>query len=255
MKKQYQRFVSFSIVSILLVAFLIFSSKTSPNTCRNGYYYLGEITSNQPVEMNLSCDLRTLKITGDEGMEIQTIVAEDVPLVDDIHPDLVSFVDYSDDSDHSLGEVQVSNDYNFDGYNDLEIIYSYGAGDSQITQKSIFLYSPETRSFVYHKELSSIPNVYPDEILQRISTHIGLGYGAYEEQSYTWHDNSLQIVGKEECTLVDPKGHAILDFNTIDDSSRYRQTVKSFINGKADRTNIKYYPYKSDTYSCSNSPK
>jgi len=147
--------------------------------------YEGTIKEGQEVKIILSCDHKKLKISG----AVNQVISSKFQLAD-----LVS----------GSNVIGVKEDYNFDGYNDLESISSNGQGISALDSYEIFLYDSELNKFVFNEELSNIVNIYPEVSDQTIRQEFNFGYGiGFERIIYRWEGDKLIKITKEECRLVE----------------------------------------------------
>lgn len=69
---------------------------------------------------------------------------------------------------HPFGEgAFIAKDLNFDGYLDLMLEYDYGSGGSW---SYVWLFSPKTKKFFYHDELSKLSELTPDSSTRTLTT-------------------------------------------------------------------------------------
>lgn len=156
--------------------------------------YNGNIQSNMPVNIVLSCDHKTFTITGSINQIITSRDTVDSSYKGEISElaDLVSGTEV----------VKVNTDYNFDGYNDLSTINSNGSGVNQVDGYYIFLYNPSLKKFVYNKELSQIENVYVPEGSKNEVASSAYYINGYKTTFYTWSQGKL-IESRKTVTCVD----------------------------------------------------
>jgi|GEM_PF-7089039 len=105
------------------------------------HHYEGKIHTGMSVSATLSCGLDTLTLSGSINQVITSA---------DISPGREGLLQEAKDG---YDPVTFKDDYNFDGYNDLATLESYG---SEVRAYNIFLFDPVKKVFVYNKELSAI---------------------------------------------------------------------------------------------------
>ena len=97
--------------------------------------------------------------------------------------------------------VHVSEDYNFDGYNDLSTIISNGSGNFAIDTYIIFLYNEKENKFLFSKDLMGKENLTVNPKTKIISEIYSCGLDKNDEYiirstEYKWQQNKLKRVGK-----------------------------------------------------------
>ncbi len=102
-------------------------------------------------------------------------------------------------------EMLFSEDMNFDGYNDLELVSSWsGMGNDCY---SFWLYNPLKETFEYNESLNKLCNPGPDEKDKTLKT--GWNGGAlrciYTMQVYKWKGKELVLIGDAEENISDEK--------------------------------------------------
>lgn len=133
----------------------IIQTRSSDPDCTDGVYeniYYGEIKKDMPVKVVLSCDQERFNIVGSVTQLIDSTNGIDLA------GDDVVLVDISSGSQ----VVDIEDDYNFDGYNDLSAISSNGQGFDGVDSFNIFLYNPKIQKFVYNAEISKLQNTLMD---------------------------------------------------------------------------------------------
>lgn len=104
---------------------------------------------------------------------------------------------------NGLGEL-AREDFNFDGYPDLMMRSAF---DPQTENSSycIWLYDPNTQSFVFSEELSRLVNPQPDPENKTVisRTNERCAEQCYTQDTYKWSDGHLQLA-REESLTEDP---------------------------------------------------
>lgn len=97
-------------------------------------------------------------------------------------------------SDPDLSQLIGTDDLNFDGYQDLELLQFYIPHLAKRLY-CVFLWNPKTGYFVFSKQLSDISvNLKVDTKAQTIHTREDWMGGAWEESSYRWNDGKLNLI-------------------------------------------------------------
>jgi len=153
------------------------------------HYYEGDIDQGKHVKITLSCDHKKMNIT---GAVTQTIISSDVLKDDNVFAGL---------ADLSSGEavVEVSNDFNFDGYNDLSSIVNNGQGANAVKEYLIFIYNLSSDKFDFNKDISSLTNVNVDsenkEIFQEFCMPVnGSSKSECIKTRYKWVNQQLEEI-------------------------------------------------------------
>lgn len=108
------------------------------------------------------------------------------------------------DGTHS---INFDEDYNFDGYNDLQVIVSAGSGWAAVITSNYYLYDPSLDSFEFNDELSSYTNLYVARDKRRLAVSQGLGmYWGHYAKYYVWRDGELVKDETKTCDLVGKDG-------------------------------------------------
>jgi hypothetical protein len=109
-------------------------------------------------------------------------------------------------------------DYNFDGYPDINALSSQGASNLMY---EIFLYNQKTKEYERNLELSAMMNVTVDNETKTIKTYGKGGHAGmiYSSGEYKWEKGKLALVAKEN-----------QDYDN--DLDKYIHTVKTLQNGK-----------------------
>jgi len=81
--------------------------------------------------------------------------------------------------------IEVTTDYNFDGYMDISILANVGTHNSE---SNIFIYNPQTKEYYHHKELSEGSDIEVDAENQAIRKHGMRGNAGltYSVKDYKW---------------------------------------------------------------------
>lgn len=117
------------------------------------------------------------------------------------------------------GDFFKTEDMNFDGYKDIQILNSWGATGN--TSWSYWLFDPAKQEFVYNDELSQLDGPYPIENKKLIGTWSNGGAAAciYDYRIYRWEGNKLVLIREAEQDL-------------IEGTSLFHKVVRSLQNGK-----------------------
>jgi len=174
----------------------------------------GDVKWAMPIKAVLSCDHEKITISGSINQTISS--------------DLVDFYDGGEKvildelvEPEGIEDNIFAKDYNFDGYDDLVIVYIRGNGVSAIETDLIFIYDEKDNKFVFQSDLSSLTNVsvqYSDKTIQQ---NFNLGYSqktggslGFENISYKWYNNLLIKISDEKCNLVENKSSkSVLYYN------------------------------------------
>jgi tetratricopeptide (TPR) repeat protein len=92
----------------------------------------------------------------------------------------------------------VMDDFNFDGYQDLAVSCARDAAGNE--EMVIWLFIPESNSFVFSKTLSALPNPVPLAMKKRIFSRFDSGDGGrtFREGEYAWNGGDLVLVREEQ---------------------------------------------------------
>ncbi len=173
-------------------------------------HFEGNITPSMPIALTLSCDYETVTIKGSVDQILKSP-----------YPDSTELVDPS----AHINSVVTTDDYNFDGYNDVAFLTVNGEGSQASDTYTIFLFDVQTKQFVYNKELSKITNISIDNEKKQILLHEVGDAGGYTIRRYMWKGDMLVLDTTETCegnkqALADQKG------------AMYTETIKRMIDGK-----------------------
>ncbi len=153
--------------------------------------YYGDLQAGRILQVTLSCDQKQLTLTGVVNQVIDSTNSADFAVGS------APFIDSSGKSD----PVNVSNDYNFDGYNDLYVLSQDSEGYMQ-DRANIFLYDTSTHKFKYNTELSKILNIDTDSVKKYVKEVVLLGSDGeptttskYKTINYKWVNGHLLKVG------------------------------------------------------------
>ncbi len=165
--------------------------------------YSGSIIAGKKISMTLSCDHKTITLSGSVNQTLQVKNKEyneagsDVGMTEDGPDGLIELADLSSGTE----VIDTDSDYNFDGYNDITSISSNGQGRSAIDSFIIFLYNPKTNQFVFNKQLSNLENISVTEnktLMQQYCYFDSKGYsGKCNITYYKWKDEKLIKTGGE----------------------------------------------------------
>ncbi len=145
------------------------------------YIIYENIKQDLPVTIITSCDRGTFTVTGSVTQVVKYM---------------------HENSWFNLENVSVNRDFNFDGYNDLDIarIFSGGGGDDYNTKyiSDIYLYDSVSKKFVHNIELSNLKNVILDPSKKYVQEDLSYYTESGEHidnmyKTYIWVDGHLKV--------------------------------------------------------------
>ncbi len=187
------------------------------------HQYDAEITPGQKVHMVLSCDHTRLTLSGAVNQEISSKELAKDQANTTFNSETgkpVTFDESTELADLSAGTnvVTIKNDFNFDGFNDLQLVASNGQGSMAIDGYYIFLYSSSTKQFKYSPELSAINNISISEDLPKtIEQAFSYGFNTGGNRvHYKWTPagvlyKSDEVICESNTNLPDYKGDPYAD--------------------------------------------
>ena len=95
-------------------------------------------------------------------------------------------------------------DANFDGAQDIKLAAAWGAGPNGLDH--FWLFDPESRRFIYDKQLSGISNVEVDPATMTIKSSARDNAVHDVEQTYRYLDGKLTLVEQIDDTHSDERG-------------------------------------------------
>jgi len=127
-----------------------------------------------------------------------------------------------------LGEL-TREDFNFDGYQDLMMLVAFDA-QTRNSSYCIWLYDPNTQTFVFSEELSQLTNPRPNPNNRTVVARKNMmcSEQCYVQETYEWSGVHLKPV-REESLAEDPTVPTV-------STCRYVRTIKTDENGKLAET-------------------
>ena len=121
----------------------------------------------------------------------------------------------------------ITNDYNFDNYMDVGILYTPGSSNSFYLT---FLYDPNTKKYVYNKELSDLSYVYPDKETQTVRYHMKGGHAGaiYNAGEYEWRNGKLTHIVSIDQDYDDESEKYIRTTKTLQNDGKWDEKTESF---------------------------
>lgn len=101
------------------------------------------------------------------------------------------FTNMAEPPDETTGYLTAM-DFNFDGYQDLRLMTSWGATGNHVY--SVWLYDPVTHRFVYNNALSQLNNIDIDLASHTIQSHGNSSADSWGGSSYRWENNTLVLI-------------------------------------------------------------
>lgn len=173
----------------------------SSSTKGDSHTYYGYLAEGVPIKIMLSCDRTKLIISGSVNQTIDgnSVFVEGDPLVE--------LTDVSNGSE----VVSIAFDYNFDGYNDLQSVFSSGQGVQALSSSVVFLYDPQKKEFILNDDLSSIFNISVSSTTREIIEHVY----TFDQHTdtvtdkrtyYVWNSGRLEKIKTENFQEVTDQG-------------------------------------------------
>jgi hypothetical protein len=100
-----------------------------------------------------------------------------------------------------------SDDYNFDGYPDLNLMFSSASGGSE---SHVWLYMPKVRRFAYSKELSGLSSLTVDKSRGVLIATVQVGACCGTMWRYSFHRGRLTLLEEEQVEFDYDKGKKII---------------------------------------------
>jgi hypothetical protein len=104
---------------------------------------------------------------------------------------------YHDGGHITFSLIDVTTDYNFDNYMDISIYNGSGTGGQWF---HIYIYNPNTKSFIYLDELSQLPSVWADAEKQTVNSYGKGGHAGlkYHYREFIWINEQLTLIQSED---------------------------------------------------------
>jgi hypothetical protein len=122
-------------------------------------------------------------------------------------------------------EYFLTEDFNFDGYKDIKLLYSAGATGN--TSYYVWLYDPAKKQFVENTDLSDLTSPTPDPATKTIKSYSvgGMAGCVYEEGEYRFDANgALQLLHSEIQDWDEQKNTFILTVGDLKNGKMVKKT-------------------------------
>jgi len=171
----------------LLLTFLLFIANTSYSSTADSKNYLYDA-----VNLKIHGSLNTLSmiVIGEKNDYTRSY-----EIRDSLTKKLIQTITHKDAASCKQCYIPLVEDLNFDGYGDIKI-YASRSGAASNASYDIWLYNPQLKIFVYHKEISKLIDVRVDARNKTLRTFYRGGHAGLINSSkkYIFKNNKLILI-------------------------------------------------------------